>query len=122
MPGRALSVAADTYEYYDKVQYGPETGEIFCKPKADPLKQHLDDENKAENKVGPVEDPFQLLVLVEVNVFEAQSNAGREDQHQHEPFEGRSVYVLQNVLAKSIPPLASFSFQTSVPASAPGWG
>lgn len=116
-----MSVAADTYKHDDKVQYGPKTGEILGKPQGDPLKQHLDDENKAENKVGPVEDSLQLFVLVEVNVLEAQCDAGREDQHQHEPFEGRRVYVLQNVLAKSIPPLTGVGFQTGVPAFAPRW-
>lgn len=119
--GHCVSVAADTYKYDDKVQYGPKTGEILGKPQGDPLKQHLDDENKAENEIGPVEDSLQLLVFVEVNVFEAQRDAGGEYQHQHEPFEGRSVYVLENVLTKSIPPLTGVGFQTSIPAFAPEW-
>lgn len=111
----------NTYEYDDKVQYRPEAGEIIGKPQGDPLEQHLDDENQTEDKIGPVEDLLQLFVLVQVDIFEAQGDAGGKDQYQHEPFEGRSVYVLQSFLAKSIPPLAGFGFETSVPAFAPSW-
>lgn len=108
----------NTYEYDDKVQYRPEAGEVLGKPQGDPLEQHLDDKDQTEDKVGPVEDLLEPLVLVQVDVLEAERDAGRKDQHQHEPLEGGRVDVLQDGLPKSVPALAKVGLETVVPALA----
>lgn len=111
--------ASNTYEYDHKVQDRPEAGEILGKPQRDPLQEHFDDEDEAEDEIRPVEDALQILVLVQVDILEAERYAGGEDQYEHKPFERGRVDVLQDELPKSIPPLPELGLETGVPTLAP---
>ena len=69
-----------TYADDDKVQAGPHAGEVPPQPERDPLEQHLDGEEDCEDHVDDLQDEDELLVVLQVDVLEAEGQTGTENE------------------------------------------
>ncbi len=72
MFSKKLKKKLDTYTNDDKVEAGPDTGEVSEEPEGDPLEEHLDGEEDGEDHVDDLEDELELLVVLQVDVLEAE--------------------------------------------------
>ena len=64
-----------TYTDDDKVETGPDAGEVSEEAEGDPLEEHLHGEEDGKHHVHDLQDELQLLVVLQVDVFEAQRQA-----------------------------------------------
>ena len=92
-----------TYADNDKVQTRPHAREVPPQSKCNPLEQHLYGEEDCENHVDNLEDEDELLVVLEVDVLEAEREAGGEDQQEDRPLEERVVHDVVDHLAHVVP-------------------
>lgn len=63
-----------TYKHYNKIEYRPETCEIFRKSQRQPFEYHFHNEDQTEGEVGPVEYTFERLIAIQIDVLEAERN------------------------------------------------
>ena len=63
------------YTNDDKVQAGPDAGEVAEEAEGNPLEEHLHGEEDSEDHVHNLQDELQLLVVLQVDVFEAERQA-----------------------------------------------
>ena len=92
-----------TYTNDNKVEAGPHAGEVPPEAEGDPLEQHLDGEEHREDEVDDLEDEHELLVVLQVDVLEAEREAGGEDQQEDRPLEERVVHDVVDHLAHVVP-------------------
>ena len=77
--------SCSTYADNDKVQTRPHAREVPPQSKCNPLEQHLYGEEDCENHVDNLEDEDELLVVLEVDVLEAQGKTeGRKRDTQND--------------------------------------
>lgn len=94
----------NTHKNNDEVQNGPKTGEVAPKPERYPFEKHFNGEQRAEPKVGPVENVFEGLVVVQIDVFKAKSDGRGEDKDEDDPLKHRGVHVRQHIGPAGGPP------------------
>ena len=61
-----------TYNDNDEVKASPDTSEVSPEAKGDPLEEHLDGEEDGKDEVDNLEDEFQLLIVLQVDIFKAE--------------------------------------------------
>ena len=61
-----------TYNDNDEVKASPDTSEVSPEAKGDPLEEHLDGEEDGKDEVDDLEDEFQLLIVLQVDIFKAE--------------------------------------------------
>ena len=61
-----------TYNDNDEVKASPDTSEVSPEAKCDPLEEHLDGEEDGKDEVDDLEDEFQLLIVLQVDIFKAE--------------------------------------------------
>ena len=81
-----------TYKDNDKIKYCPEAGEISPETQGKPLKHHLNAEECTEPEVGPVQNVFEHNVLIQIDVFKTERDAGGKDKGEDEPLKHWCVY------------------------------
>ena len=53
-----------TYADNNKIEAGPDAGEVSPEPEGDPFEQHLDGEQDGEDQVHDLKDELELLVVL----------------------------------------------------------
>ena len=61
-----------THDHDDEVEAGPDAAKVAPESESDPLEKHLDGEEDGEDKVDNLQDEFQLLIVLEVDIFKAE--------------------------------------------------
>ena len=61
-----------THDYDDEVEASPDAAKVAPESESDPLEKHLDGEEDGEDKVDNLQDEFQLLIVLEVDIFKAE--------------------------------------------------
>ena len=61
-----------TYNDNDEVEASPDASKVSPETKCDPLEKHLDCEEDGKDKVDNLEDEFQLLIVLQVDIFKAE--------------------------------------------------
>ena len=61
-----------TYNDNDEVKASPDASKVSPEAKSDPLEEHLDGEKDGKDKVDNLEDEFQLLIVLKVDIFKAE--------------------------------------------------
>ena len=61
-----------TYNDNDEVEASPDAAKVAPESEGDPLEKHLDGEEDGEDKVDNLQDEFQLLIVLEVDIFKAE--------------------------------------------------
>ena len=61
-----------TYNDNDEVKASPDTPKVSPEAKGDPLEEHLDGEEDGKDEVDDLEDEFQLLIVLQVDIFKAE--------------------------------------------------
>lgn len=114
-PNVHRSTVSITYPNDDKVQNGPEAGKVLFHAKSKHLQDQLDEEEHGEDDVEVIESRYQLRTLMDVDVFEAEYEAARDDQKHDQTLE---YLVGDNPRAEKsqVPPMsgaASIEFRVS---------
>ena len=65
------------YANNDKIETCPSTCEVSPESEGYPLEDHLDGEEDCEDHVHDLQDEQQLLVVLKIDVFEAQWEAAK---------------------------------------------
>ena len=113
--GRLVTHADD-----DKVQAGPHAGEVSEEAEGHPLEEHLDGEEDGEDHVDHLEDEHELLVVLQVDVLEAEGEAGGEDEEEDGPLEEGVVHHVVDDPAELVPPGHQRGVVQAVGPQAPG--
>ena len=61
-----------THDHDDEVEASPDAAKVAPESESDPLEKHLDGEEDGEDKVDNLQDEFQLLIVLEVDIFKAE--------------------------------------------------
>ena len=68
-------ISERAYTNDDKVQAGPDAGEVAEEAEGNPLQEHLHGEEDSKDHVHNLQDELQLLVVLQVDVLEAERQA-----------------------------------------------
>ena len=61
-----------TYNDNDEVKASPDASKVSPEAKGDPLEKHLDGEEDGKDEVDDLQDEFQLLIVLQVDIFKAE--------------------------------------------------
>ena len=75
-PVGAKIVQPQSYQHYNEIQTGPHTGKVLVEAKSYPFEKHFHREQNCEHEIDNLQNEFELLIVLKVDIFEAERKAG----------------------------------------------
>ena len=70
------SCSKQSYQHYNEIQTCPHACKVFVQAKSYPFKKHFHCEQNCEHEIDNLQNEFELLIVLKVDIFEAERKAG----------------------------------------------